>query len=113
MNDEIKTILERHNRDIDKLNNQRQLWLYASSVVLVAALFLIFGWDWLSSLSSRKLWWLIISSMIIIAVNWWYWTMKVIRIILKYQSIEYALLKSIIVDINELKSYLQTLDKNS
>ena len=43
MNDEIKTILERHNRDIDKLNNQRQLWLYASSVVLVAALFLKIG----------------------------------------------------------------------
>ena len=111
MNDEIKTILERHNRDIDKLNNQRQLWLYASSVVLVAVLFLIFGWDWLSSLSSRKLWWLIISSMILIAVNWWYWTMSLIKQLMEHHTNSIKVIKSLISDINAVRSDLTDIDK--
>ena len=113
MNADIQSILDRHQSDLDRINNQRRVWLYASSVVVCCIVFLIFGWDWLSNLNSKKVWWLIVSLMLVISVNWWYWTMRVIKIILKYQSIEYDLLQSIMYDIDELRVVLksQELDK--
>jgi len=109
MNQETNNILNRHEEDLNRINDQRRLWLYASSVVFVSTIFLIFGWNWLSGLESSELWWFIVSCMLITSINWWYWTMKVIRIILKYQAIEYELLKDILNDVAELKASITTL----
>ena len=115
MNDSIKEILTRHEKDLERLNNQRRWWLWASSVVFVGIIFLIFGWDWLSELHSKSVWWVIVSLMLIISINWWYWTMRVVRIIIKYQEVEYSILKKIITDIHRLKKDIrnfhdQTID---
>ena len=109
MNQEINHILIQHEKDINRISNQRRLWSYASSVVVCVLIFLIFGWDWLSTLTSKKLWWVIVSLMIIISINWWYWTMRVIRIILKYQHIEYDLLKSILYDVQTIRVEIRDL----
>lgn len=109
MNQKTHDILARHAEDLDRINDQRRLWLYASSVVFASAIFLIFGWDWISNLESRGIWWLIISLMLLVSVNWWYWTMRVLRIILKYQTIEYEILKDILADIIKLKVDIREL----
>lgn len=107
MSKSFENLLEQHKIDMEKINRQRTWWLYASSIVFVLIIFLIFGWDWLSDLKSRTIWWLVVSCMLIISVNWWYWTMSVVRIIIEYQETEYDLIKRIIFDIKGLKKDLQ------
>ena len=97
------TLLTIHQRDLEKLYKERRIWLWASSIVFSGIIFLIFGWEWLSGLESKAIWWLIISLMLLISVNWWYWTMKVIRIIIHYQEVEYQLIKEIYRQINDVK----------
>jgi len=109
MNSHINNFFEHHNRQIEKLNNQRRYWLYASSVVSIGIIFLIFGWGWIDQLHSAPLWWVIASSMLIISANWWYWTMKVIRIILTHQQAEYHLLQGILIELNEFKNDIKPL----
>ena len=111
----LNELLECRKKDIDRINNQRRMWLYASSVVFSGIIFLIFGWDWLSGIQSKSIWWVIVGIMLIISINWWYWTMRVLRIIIDYQSGEYALITTIISDIHILKKDIkdfhdQTLD---
>lgn len=103
----VDQILQKHIQDLEKINKQRKWWLYASSVVFTVIIFLIFGWEWLSGLDSRGLWWAIVSLMLIISINWWYWTMSVIRIIVEYQEEEYTLLKVLISDIKFLRKDIQ------
>lgn len=111
----LEQLLDRHTIDLDRLNNQRRVWLYASSVVLTGIIFLIFGWEWLDGLHSKAIWWLIVSLMLVISVNWWYWTMRVVRIIIHYQQIEYELIKNIYDEVkvfkNDLKEAIETNSK--
>lgn len=109
MTPETKQLIEQQAKDLDKINNQRRMWLYASSVVVLGIVSLIFTWDWLDHFHSSQLWWLIISVMLVISANWWYWTMRVIRILLKHQKAEYDLLKCIIEDIGQAKDDIRFL----
>lgn len=108
-------LITQHQKDIERLNYQRRWWLYASSIVFSGIIGIIFGWDWISGLDSKPIWWVIVSLMLLISVNWWYWTMRVIRILIRYQEVEYALLQEILHDVNYFKQNLkdfhdQTID---
>lgn len=109
MNIRTKKLLNKHTQDLNRINQQRRLWLYASSVVLVGILFLIFTWDWIDGLHSKSIWWLVVSTMLIISVNWWYWTMRVIKRIIEHQEIEFDLIRVIMTDIREVKKDIQFL----
>jgi hypothetical protein len=111
MNIKIKTkeLLAKHADDIERINHQRRLWLYASSVVMVGIVGLIFSWDWVSELHSKSVWWVIVSVMLIISINWWYWTMSVIRRMLDHQKVEYDLLSCILNDISLAKEDIKFL----
>ena len=109
MNLKTKLILAQYQKDLEKLNNQRKLWLYASSIVLTGIIVVIFGWDWLDHFHSNTLWWSIVSVMMIVCVNWWYWTMRVIRILLNHQEAEYDLLACILNDVAAAKEDIKFL----
>jgi uncharacterized membrane-anchored protein YitT (DUF2179 family) len=109
MNRKIETLLDKHLADIDRINNQRRAWLYASSVVFVGIIFLIFSWDWLDHFHLKSIWWVVISVMLILSINWWYWTMRVVRIMLNHQEAQHSLLKSILEDIGETRSDIKLL----
>lgn len=109
MNQEIKDYFTKHEQDIEKIHKQRRLWLWASSVVLVGIIFLIFSWDWIDHFHSSKIWWVITSMMLIISVNWWYWTMRVVRITLCHQQVAHGILKSILLDISEFKKDIRPI----
>ena len=109
MNIKTKKLLKTHIEELTRINEQRRWWLYASSVVLGGIIFLIFTWDWIDGFHSKSVWWLVVSTMLIISVNWWYWTMKVIRRIIEHQEIEFDLIRVIITDIREVKKDIQFL----
>lgn len=109
MNPITEKLLKKHAEDLDRINNQRRLWLYASSIVLIGIIFIIFGWNWIDNYHSMGIWWIVISSILVISVNWWYWTMRVIRILLQHQQVEYDLLKCILNDVNMAKDDIKFL----
>ena len=104
-------LIENYNKKIHIIHKQRHQWLWASSIVFVSVILLIFLWDWVDSFQSKSIWWVIVSIMLIISINWWYWTMKTIKAVILYQNVEYALIKNILTDIEQLKSELKSFKK--
>lgn len=107
-------LIDQHNKDMHKINEQRRLWLYASYIVATGVILLIFGWDWLSGFNNVSIWWVIVSLILLICMNWWYWTMKIIRQLLHHQQSEYKILSEIVKDIKEFKDQLKkySIDDN-
>lgn len=104
-----KKEIEQHEADLEKLHDQRRMWLWASSIVFWALIFIIFAWDWLDGFHSKSIWWVIVSCILIVSINWWYWTMRVVRKLIVHQAIEYGILKSILIDVSEVKSNIRDL----
>lgn len=102
------SVIDNHEKFLEKINKQRHYWLW-SSFVFCFSIFLIFGWDWIDDLRSKHIWWFIISLMLIVSINWWYWTMRIIRKVITYQAVEYKLLKSISDDLTFFKKELSEL----
>jgi hypothetical protein len=102
-------LIDENNRDLDQINEQRRTWLYASSVVVVAVVVLIFGWEWLDTLHSKTLWWLIASGMLVLSVNWWYWTMRVMLRLINHQKIEFAIIQELLTDIKIIRNEVKQL----
>lgn len=101
--------IEQHEKDLEKLHDQRRMWLWASSIVFWALIFIIFAWDWIDGFGSKSVWWLIVSCMLIVSINWWYWSMRVVRKLIVHQTIEYGILKSILGDVSEVKKSVREL----
>ena len=113
MNRTIEQLLEAHCIDLDKINQQRRLWLYASSIVFTGIIALIFTWDWLDHFHSSTLWWGIISLMLLLSINWWYWTMRVVKILLCHQQAAQELLKHLVEHIAEAREDIKQLAANT
>jgi len=96
-------LLEKHRVDIELISRQRRKWLFASSVVIVAIVGVIAGWDVVDGLHSAPVWWVVVSAMMLVSANWWYWTMSVMRKFIDHQQIEFALIHELVVDIREIR----------
>ena len=53
---------------------------------------------------------IIITFIILIYINWWYWTVKIVKILLHQHSLELIVLKDIIADMKELRLQLSKLN---
>lgn len=95
---------------IDKINKQRKRWFFASFFVFFSLVSLIFGWDWLYEFHNPSLWLIIISLLMIVCINWWFWTMRVIFQLIKYQQDEYTIIHEMIKEIKELHEQIKILD---
>ena len=118
VSNKTKRLIEENNKDLEQINAQRRVWLYASSVVVLATVFLIFGWNWLDHFDSKAVWWVTISSMLVLSVNWWYWTMRVMLRLINHQKIEFSIIAELLSDIKEIRKEVrqlsnQNLDKQS
>ena len=112
-----KRLIERNEQDLENINQQRRWWLVASSLVFLAIIGLILGWNFIEGLNSKPVWWALVSAMLIISVNWWYWTMRVMLRLIKHQQMEFAIIHELLFDIKGLKTDIkkladQTLDKS-
>ena len=111
MKNDENSLLQETNQEIDNINEQRRVWLYASSFTFVGIVFLVFAWDLLDSFHSKTIWWFILSLILIISINWWYWTMRMISKMLNHQKIEFEIIHDVIVDIRSLKKEIKELGR--
>lgn len=107
MIDKVKKILN----DLDRANEQRKKWLMASSVVIAGIIGWIACWNWIHSLDSVWIDWLMISLGLIISVNWWYWTMGLVRQYLSHQRSVLEVLDNIVQDLKIVKDDVKNLNK--
>lgn len=96
-----------HTIELEKIYDQRRKWLFASSIVFTSVILVIFGWDYIDSYENKKIWWVLISLGLLISVNWWYWTMRSLAILVRSIYAEYTILSEINTDIEELKEILK------
>jgi hypothetical protein len=101
--------LEKVRDDINIANDQRRRWLYFSSLVFVGVLAYIIGWHWIHQLDNPWLEWSLIAVGLVITVNWWYWTMSVIRKNLQHQNKIVGVLEEVVSDVKEVKQNIQEL----
>ena len=113
MNDKAQTILNNKQFQINVMNDQRRSWLYASSLVFAGIILLIFGWNWLDEFHSKSIWWVVVSLMLLLSINWWYWTMRLVRKLLETKQEEHELLHFIIHNIREIKDDVRQLGSQS
>ena len=93
---------------LKKLNSERKVWLAFSSVVCLGILFLIFDWNFIQALHLQSY---VIIVGFIISITWWYWTMRLIRIILSHREEEFKILQEIVDDIKIIKKDITNLNK--
>lgn len=103
-----KTLTSAHTT-LDKINEQRRRWLYASSIVFFSIILIIFTWDWIDTQNESKIWWVIVSLMLIISVNWWYWTVRVILKLIEQRKSELEIITELVIDIKDVKSTVSQL----
>lgn len=106
-------MFEEYKDKLNKVNSQRKLWLYFSSIITVLVILLISFWNWLDSFHNYWIWWAVGSVMLILTVNWWYWTMSIIRHILNYQFDMINSLTDITKDLRSVKKDIQKIAKQT
>ena len=104
-------MIEQHTNDMHRINEQRRWWLVASSIVFSGTIFIIFFWDWISGFNEKSIWWVIVSLMLVICMNWWYWTMSLVKQLMEHHTNSIKVIKSLISDINTVRSDLKDIDK--
>lgn len=104
-----KKLISEFKKDIIKLNNQRTHWLQFSSVVFIGVILTIVFSENINDLHSNTVWWAIGSIGLIVSINWWYWTLSLIRSVLHNQINVIILLNEITTDVREIKTEITEL----
>lgn len=97
--------------ELDKINDERRYWLMASSFVFVSVIFYIVVWPWLQGFDSALLDWAFISAGFIVTINWWYWTMSLVRKYITHQKHVFEILGDIVVDLKTIGEDVKNLNK--
>lgn len=92
---------------LKQFDQDRIVWLKLSGLALIVVILLIIDW---SIFGTNKLYWILISFGLILSVSWWYWTMKLIRDLLKHRLVEMEILSDIVNDIKEIKKDVRNID---
>lgn len=96
--------------NIETANQQRKYWLFASFFVSIGVVFYIVGWHWIQQLSVPYIDWILISTGLLVSMNWWYWTMGLVRQYLRHQADVMMLLGRIVNDIKIIKEDVKSLN---
>ena len=96
-------------RDIIRLNKQRKYWLIFSSVIFVGVILVIVFSSNINNLHSEAIWWGIGSVGLIVSVNWWYWTLTLVRRVLEHQINMVLLLDEITKDVSDIRIDIRQL----
>ena len=112
MDENTRDKIADHTQELEKIYKQRRQWLYASSIVYTGIIILIFGWNYLDSLHNNQIWWVVISLSLLISVNWWYWTMESLTILIRSIYDEYQILNEVTLNIKELKTLMVEYKEN-
>lgn len=105
--------IKRHIDELKAIDSQRKKWLFLSMFVTFAVTGIIFQWDYVQT---SRLIWVLASLGLLVSVIWWYWTMKLIRLLINYKISEYEILGSIVSEVRQVhqevkNNFEQTVDK--
>lgn len=109
MTEHKRQIISKFKSDITRLNDQRQRWLMFSSVIFVGVILIIFFSDTINNLQSQTVWWMIGSVGLLVSINWWYWTLTLIRRVLQHQIDTVVILNEITNDVKDIKTDITDL----
>jgi len=87
--------------ELQAINKQRKYWLVLSMFVVIIISYIIF--DWTKITKDQWYFWILISLGLTISVVWWYWTMRVVRIMLHHRLEETEILHDLVLDIKDIK----------
>ncbi len=97
-------------KSIERADQQRRRWLYASSFVFVGVVAYITGWHWIHNLHNPYIEWSLVSIGLVVTMNWWYWTMGLIRQYINHQRDVMDVLSDIVDDLKTIKSDVKKLN---
>lgn len=96
------------NHQIKKLKNldiERKGWLMVSGFIMISILGIIFDWK---TVILFKLQYILVCAGLIISVVWWFWTMRLIRLLIDHRMAEAETLKEILIDIKSIRKEINT-----
>jgi hypothetical protein len=96
------------NQQIKKLKNldiERKGWLMVSGFIIISILGIIFDWN---TVMVFKLQYALVGAGLIISVVWWFWTMRIIRLLINHRIVETETLKEILIDIKSIRREINT-----
>ena len=109
MLDNKTQIILKFKSDIIRLNDQRRRWLIFSSIIFIGVILIIFFSDQINNLHSHTVWWLIGSIGLLVSINWWYWTLTLIRRVLHHQLTTVIILTEITDSVKDIKTDITDL----
>lgn len=101
--------LLQHQKNLKLFNQHRRGWLILSFFVVFVVLGIIFKWEKIHS--SNIILWAVVSLGLTVSVVWWYWAMRLMRILIDYRSEESEILLDIYKTIGEIKQDVKNLPK--
>ena len=96
-------------KDIVRLNRQRKYWLIFSSVIFIGVILVIVFSTNINNLKSEAIWWGIGAVGLVVSVNWWYWTLTLVRRVLEHQIKMVLLLEEITTDVTGIRLDIREL----
>lgn len=106
-----KALIEKFKADVIRLNNQRIRWLTFSVIVFFGVALIVYFLDKINNLHSQSVRWLVVSVGLLLIINWWYWTIVLVRNVLKHQHNTIIVLQNLTSDIKEIKTDINKLNQ--
>ncbi|NBP16129.1 hypothetical protein EBU95_17385 [bacterium] len=103
----VKQILDKHKEKLNKFKTQHGMWVKASLGVIIVTVLTILDHFYKAP---TILHWIFIPAGFIISVAWWYWTMSLVKELIKHKHYEIEILTSLMSEIKDIKQTIK-LDK--
>lgn len=97
--------INRQIKKLNKLNTERKSWLMISGFIIISILGIIFDWN---GIVLCRLQYAFVGAGLIISVVWWFWTMRLIRLLINHRIAEAETLREILTDIKSIRQEIKT-----
>ena len=104
-------MIQEYEAYVNLMKKQYKYWMIASAIIYSCVITFIVLFDFVIRLDSKIIWWSIISILLMVSMNWWYWTMSLVKQLMEHHTNSIKVIKSLISDINAVRSDLTDIDK--
>ena len=98
---DIKNKIQQQLTILQTLEKHRRRWLILSSIVFASAAFIIYDWF---QIQNHTIHWTLSALGVLISIIWWYWTMRLIRILLQHRLEDRLIMAEIIEDVKYIRT---------
>ena len=92
-------------KKLNKLDTERKSWLIVSAFIIISTLGIIFDWN---SIVLCRLQYTFVGAGLVTSVVWWFWTMRLIRLLIDHRMAEAETLREILTDIRSIRQEINT-----